>query len=95
MAKKYKALVGMNYPGRRIEAGEIVDDIPPQSIPDLVHQGSISEDLNVLTIHEQIVLAEAEQALKERGLRNASLSDSLNESGVSINSVALSQEGVE
>lgn len=47
MAKQYKVLTGMNYPvngvDKRVEVGEIVDDIPVTSIPWLLQDGHIEE----------------------------------------------------
>lgn len=50
-AKAYRVHVGLNYPPngkgeeRRAETGDIVTDLPPASIPDLIEQGSISEEV--------------------------------------------------
>jgi hypothetical protein len=39
---KYKVNVGINYPpGKRAEPGDVVDDIPIGSLPDLLSQGVI------------------------------------------------------
>lgn len=39
---KYRALVGIEFPtGRRVEAGEVADDIPANSIKWLSEQGLI------------------------------------------------------
>ncbi|WP_433519043.1 hypothetical protein ACQP2T_28100 [Nonomuraea sp. CA-143628] len=49
MAKQYRALVGLDYPGRgrgeerRAEPGDVVDDLPKTSVPWLVEQGAIEE----------------------------------------------------
>jgi hypothetical protein len=41
-APKYRVLVGLNYPpDRRAEPGDIVDDIPPVSIPWLLRDRAI------------------------------------------------------
>ena len=37
----YKVLVGMDYAGKRAEAGDIVADIPAKSAPWLLEQGMI------------------------------------------------------
>lgn len=38
----YRALVGLSYPpDRRVEAGEVADDIPPQSVKWLLAAGNI------------------------------------------------------
>lgn len=38
----YRVLVGLSYPpDRRAEPGDVVDDIPPQSLGWLKHQGFI------------------------------------------------------
>lgn len=49
-AKRFQALVGMNYPpyGKgstevRAEPGDIVTNLPPAAIPDLIEQGIIRE----------------------------------------------------
>ena len=52
MSKRYRALVGLTYPEnprltrrnwvmKRVEAGEIVDDIPTKSVPWLLDGGRI------------------------------------------------------
>lgn len=45
MAKKktlYRAIVGLDYPpDRRVEAGELADDIPPVSLGWLLEQGLV------------------------------------------------------
>lgn len=38
---EYEALVGMNYGDRRVEEGEIVDDLPEESVKWLLEQGHI------------------------------------------------------
>lgn len=38
---KYKVLIGLNYGDTRREPGDIVSDIPKQSIPWLLEQGAI------------------------------------------------------
>jgi hypothetical protein len=39
---KYKVLVGLDYPpDKRAEPGDVVDDLPRQSIPWLLEQGYI------------------------------------------------------
>jgi hypothetical protein len=41
---KYKALVGLDYPpDKRVEAGDVVDDLPPTSVKWLKEQGLIEE----------------------------------------------------
>jgi hypothetical protein len=40
---KFLCLIGMNYAQKRVEPGEIVSDVPKQSIPWLVEQGVIKE----------------------------------------------------
>ena len=40
----YKALVGLNYPpDKRVEVGDVVDDIPAKSIKWLVECGAIEQ----------------------------------------------------
>ena len=39
----YKVLVGLDYAGKRAEAGSIVDDIPSRSITWLTDQGLIEK----------------------------------------------------
>ncbi len=40
--KRYRVLVGMDYPpDRRAEPGDVVDDLPVKSIPWLLEQGCI------------------------------------------------------
>lgn len=48
--ERYRALVGLNYPPygkgtdeKRVEPGEVCDDIPPQSIPWLLADGHIEK----------------------------------------------------
>lgn len=42
--KKYRCLNGISYPkGKRAEAGDVVDDLPAQSIKWLLEQGEIEE----------------------------------------------------
>ncbi|MGI5288030.1 hypothetical protein ACQEVF_32460 [Nonomuraea polychroma] len=48
MAKRYRALAGLDYPGkggkpRRTEPGDVVDDLPAKSVRWLVEQGHIEE----------------------------------------------------
>lgn len=47
MSKKYRASTGLSYStkggDRRVEPGEVVDDIPPKSVPWLLRQGHIEE----------------------------------------------------
>lgn len=39
---KYRALVGLDYPpGKRVEAGEVVADLPEKSVKWLVKQGLV------------------------------------------------------
>lgn len=40
---RYKALVGMNYGDKRVEPGEVVDDIPEADIEWLLEQNCIKE----------------------------------------------------
>jgi hypothetical protein len=47
---KYKALTGLNYPDgkggeKRVEAGEVVSDLPHDSVPWLLDGGLIEEIL--------------------------------------------------
>lgn len=37
----YKALTGLDYAGKRVEAGTIIDDLPSRSIAWLLEQGLI------------------------------------------------------
>lgn len=39
----YKVLVGLDYAGKRAEAGAIVDDLPSRSIAWLTEQGMIQK----------------------------------------------------
>lgn len=39
----YKVLVGLDYAGKRAEAGAIVDDIPSRSVAWLLEQGMIQK----------------------------------------------------
>lgn len=48
MAKKYRALVGLNYPTKsnkekRAEPGQVVSDLPEKSLPELINLGYIEE----------------------------------------------------
>ncbi|MFI9552645.1 hypothetical protein [Nonomuraea endophytica] len=47
MAKQYKVLTGLDYPGKggpkRAEPGDVVDDVPKESVGWLVEQGVIEE----------------------------------------------------
>ena len=52
MADTYTVQVGINYPtatesSKRVEAGEQVSDLPPQSVPWLLADGLISADPQV------------------------------------------------
>lgn len=40
---EYKALVGLNWKNRRVEAGEVVDDIPSDSVEWLLESNCIEE----------------------------------------------------
>lgn len=40
---KYKALVGLEYNNRRVDAGDVVEDIPAKSIKWLREQGLIEQ----------------------------------------------------
>lgn len=40
---EYKALVGLNYGDKRVEAGEVVDDIPADSVEWLLESNCIKE----------------------------------------------------
>lgn len=45
-ASKYRVLVGVSYPGpkgkeKRAEPGDVVKDLPPESVPWLLEQGYI------------------------------------------------------
>lgn len=40
---EYKALVGLNYGDKRVEAGEVVDDIPVDSVEWLLESNCIKE----------------------------------------------------
>jgi hypothetical protein len=40
---KYKTLVGMNYAGKRVEAGAIVEDLPGKSVSWLLEQGLVEK----------------------------------------------------
>lgn len=50
---KYKALVGMNYAGKRVEPGDIVEDIPSKSLSWLLDQGCIERADGTPTKREQ------------------------------------------
>lgn len=39
----YKALVGLDYAGKRVEAGKTVDDIPARSVSWLLEQNLIEK----------------------------------------------------
>lgn len=39
----YRARVGMNYRGKRVEAGELVDDLPEESVEWLLRDGHIEK----------------------------------------------------
>lgn len=45
MRQAYRALNGLNYPGRkgevRADVGDIIEDLPASAIPDLLAQGDI------------------------------------------------------
>lgn len=48
MAKKYRVLVGLNYPtktkkDKRAELGQVVTDLPADSIPELIALGYVEE----------------------------------------------------
>lgn len=42
-AGSYRALTGLSYKGRNVEAGEVVDDIPAKSIGWLLDGGHIEK----------------------------------------------------
>jgi hypothetical protein len=39
----YRALVGLDYEGKRVEPGQTVDDLPAKSISWLVKQGLVEQ----------------------------------------------------
>jgi hypothetical protein len=39
----YRALVGLDYAGKRAEVGDIVSDVPPKSVGWLVSQGILEK----------------------------------------------------
>lgn len=41
MGRSYRVMTGLDYPGRRREPGEVVDDIPVKSVRWLLEQGHI------------------------------------------------------
>ncbi len=55
MGDRYRVLAdGLNYPpNRRAEKGDIVDDLPIGSLPDLLSQGSIERADEGVTLGEQ------------------------------------------
>ncbi len=40
---RYEALVGLNYGDKRVEAGEVVDDVPADSVEWLLESNCIKE----------------------------------------------------
>jgi hypothetical protein len=40
---EYRILTGMNYEGKRVEAGDVVDDIPNLDVEWLLHDGHIEK----------------------------------------------------
>lgn len=40
---KFKALVGLNYDGKRVEVGEVVNDIPEDSVEWLIQNRCIEK----------------------------------------------------
>lgn len=51
----YEVIVGLNYPpGRRVEPGEIVNDVPPESIEWLLAQGAIKLAMPTLGAGEEV-----------------------------------------
>jgi hypothetical protein len=61
----YKALVGLDYAGKRIEAGQTVDDIPAKSVAWLVEQGLISQVSAPSKTEKPVVKREPESPEKE------------------------------
>jgi hypothetical protein len=48
VAKQYRALAGLDYPGKggkpkRAEPGDVVDDLPRESVAWLIEQGAVEE----------------------------------------------------
>lgn len=39
----YKALVGLDYAGKRVEPGDVVSDLPSRSVSWLVEQGLVEK----------------------------------------------------
>lgn len=39
----YRVLVGIDYAGKRVEPGAVVDDLPSKSVPWLVAQGIVEK----------------------------------------------------
>lgn len=39
--KRYKVLTGMDYDGKRVEPGKVVDDLPDRAVRDLLAIGAI------------------------------------------------------
>jgi len=39
----YRVLIGIDYAGKRVEPGTVVDDLPPKSVSWLVAQGVIEK----------------------------------------------------
>jgi len=48
----YKALTGLDYAGKRVEAGDLVDDIPNRSATWLLDQGLIERVESTTTSRE-------------------------------------------
>lgn len=58
---KYRVLVGIEYASRRVEAGEVVDDIPAKSIKWLREQGLIEPVDSKGTVVEDEPIAEGDE----------------------------------
>lgn len=51
---QYRVLVGLDYPpGKRAEAGQVVDDIPAKSVKWLTEQGYIEKATGTAKTHKE------------------------------------------
>lgn len=54
MSTKFLVLIGMDYGTTRREPGDVVSDIPKQSIPWLLEQGAITAQLDAPVVAPEV-----------------------------------------
>ena len=74
---QYRAVVGIDYPpNKRVEAGEIVSDLPGDSIKWLLDQNLI-ETLDKKSAPKETVVEPVKEETKEEALSKIDLSDGI------------------